>query len=204
MCIDSGSGLLSWRISYLSGHRLSRLLMYTPCGFCLHAHDWYPDEVLTNQTTIDFQINMMRRRESRYNGESICCNVNLPCMRFLVTAACRRWLCGYVVHACQARFFRNPYDMGRSRNCQEVFGVGLSQTECRCKTAVCHSTVRRVDIQFPPSCWESFSSSCHIPTKPQRTGGALWPGDFAHFLKLGRRSEREREGGHSDQFRNPL
>ncbi|CAE7368783.1 AP3M1 [Symbiodinium natans] len=45
--------------------------------------------VMTNQTTIEFQINMMKRRESRYNGE----------------------------------FFRNPYDMGRSRNCQEVFGA---------------------------------------------------------------------------------
>jgi len=44
--------------------------------------------VLTNQTTIEFQINMIRRRESRRNGE----------------------------------FYRNPYDLGRSRNCMEVFG----------------------------------------------------------------------------------
>mmetsp|Transcript_44110 Transcript_44110/g.82506 ORF Transcript_44110/g.82506 Transcript_44110/m.82506 type:complete len:343 (+) Transcript_44110:30-1058(+) len=44
--------------------------------------------VLTNQTTIEFQMNMVRRRECRRNGE----------------------------------FFRNPYDLGRSRNCQEVFG----------------------------------------------------------------------------------
>eukprot|EP00435_Cladocopium_sp_Y103_P056130 s1804_g18.t2 len=44
--------------------------------------------ILTNQTTIEFQINMVRRRQCRRHGE----------------------------------FFRNPYDMGRNRNCQEVFG----------------------------------------------------------------------------------
>ncbi|CAK9109639.1 unnamed protein product [Durusdinium trenchii] len=44
--------------------------------------------ILTNQTTIEFQLNMVRRRQCRKNGE----------------------------------FFRNPYDIGRSRNCQEVFG----------------------------------------------------------------------------------
>lgn len=43
---------------------------------------------LTNQTTIEFQINMIRRREYRHNGE----------------------------------FYRNPYDLGRSRNCESVFG----------------------------------------------------------------------------------
>jgi len=44
--------------------------------------------VLTNQTTIEFQTNMMRRKEARKNGE----------------------------------YFRNPYDLGRSRNFQQVFG----------------------------------------------------------------------------------
>ena len=44
--------------------------------------------ILTNQTTIEFQLNIVRRRQCRRNGE----------------------------------FFRNPYDMGRSRNCREVFG----------------------------------------------------------------------------------
>jgi len=44
--------------------------------------------VLTNQTTIEFQTNMIRRREARRNGE----------------------------------YFRNPYDLGRSRNFQQVFG----------------------------------------------------------------------------------
>lgn len=45
--------------------------------------------VLTNQTTIEFQTNLMRRRESRKNGE----------------------------------YFRNPYDLGRNRNFQSVFGA---------------------------------------------------------------------------------
>jgi len=44
--------------------------------------------VLTNQTTIEFQLNLMHRREARKNGE----------------------------------YFRNPYDMGRRRNFQQVFG----------------------------------------------------------------------------------
>eukprot|EP00927_Polykrikos_kofoidii_P070268 TRINITY_DN6635_c0_g1_i2.p1 TRINITY_DN6635_c0_g1~~TRINITY_DN6635_c0_g1_i2.p1 ORF type:complete len:347 (-),score=44.30 TRINITY_DN6635_c0_g1_i2:357-1397(-) len=44
--------------------------------------------VLTNQTTIEFQINWMRRREVRKSGE----------------------------------FFRNPYDLGRTKNFQQVFG----------------------------------------------------------------------------------
>jgi len=43
--------------------------------------------VLTNQTTIEFQINLMRRREARKSGE----------------------------------YYRNPYDLGRTRNFQ-VFG----------------------------------------------------------------------------------
>merc|ERR1712007_230876 len=44
--------------------------------------------VLTNQTTIEFQTNLIRRREARKNGE----------------------------------YFRNPYDLGRTRNFQQVFG----------------------------------------------------------------------------------
>lgn len=44
--------------------------------------------VLTNQTTIEFQMNLVRRREARKNGE----------------------------------YFRNPYDLGRTRNFQQVFG----------------------------------------------------------------------------------
>lgn len=44
--------------------------------------------VLTNQTTIEFQYNIMRRKEARKNGE----------------------------------YFRNPYDLGRTRNFQQVFG----------------------------------------------------------------------------------
>lgn len=44
--------------------------------------------VLTNQTTIEFQTNIMRRKEARRNGE----------------------------------YFRNPYDLGRTRNFQQVFG----------------------------------------------------------------------------------
>jgi len=44
--------------------------------------------VLTNQTTIEFQTNLIKRREARKNGE----------------------------------FYRNPYDIGRSRNFQQVFG----------------------------------------------------------------------------------
>eukprot|EP00928_Gymnodinium_smaydae_P020821 TRINITY_DN18051_c0_g1_i1.p1 TRINITY_DN18051_c0_g1~~TRINITY_DN18051_c0_g1_i1.p1 ORF type:complete len:370 (-),score=18.59 TRINITY_DN18051_c0_g1_i1:189-1190(-) len=44
--------------------------------------------VLTNQTTIEFQTNLVRRRESRKTGE----------------------------------LYRNPYDLGRSRNFQQVFG----------------------------------------------------------------------------------
>merc|ERR1740117_506796 len=52
--------------------------------------------VLTNQTTIEFQINLSRRRESRKNGE----------------------------------LFRNPYDLGRSRNFQQVFGPNPF---CKCR-----------------------------------------------------------------------
>jgi len=44
--------------------------------------------VLTNQTTIEFQTNLLNRAEARRNGE----------------------------------YFRNPYDLGRSRNFQQVFG----------------------------------------------------------------------------------
>mmetsp|Transcript_16536 Transcript_16536/g.38788 ORF Transcript_16536/g.38788 Transcript_16536/m.38788 type:complete len:323 (-) Transcript_16536:187-1155(-) len=44
--------------------------------------------VLSNQTTIEFQTNILRRKEARKNGE----------------------------------FFRNPYDLGRTRNFQQVFG----------------------------------------------------------------------------------
>jgi len=44
--------------------------------------------VLTNQSTIEFQTNMIKRREARKNGE----------------------------------YFRNPYDLGRTRNFQQVFG----------------------------------------------------------------------------------
>jgi len=44
--------------------------------------------VLSNQTTIEFQTNMMRRREARKSGE----------------------------------YYRNPYDLGRTRNFQQVFG----------------------------------------------------------------------------------
>mmetsp|Transcript_132661 Transcript_132661/g.383558 ORF Transcript_132661/g.383558 Transcript_132661/m.383558 type:complete len:330 (-) Transcript_132661:68-1057(-) len=44
--------------------------------------------VLTNQTTIEFQSNMINRREARRNAE----------------------------------YFRNPYDLGRTRNFQQVFG----------------------------------------------------------------------------------
>jgi palmitoyltransferase len=48
-------------------------------------HVWL---VLTNQTTIEFHSNMMRRKEARKNGE----------------------------------YYRNPYDLGRTRNFQQVFG----------------------------------------------------------------------------------
>lgn len=44
--------------------------------------------VLTNQSTIEFQLNLLKRKEARKNGE----------------------------------YFRNPYDMGRRRNFQSVFG----------------------------------------------------------------------------------
>eukprot|EP00929_Paragymnodinium_shiwhaense_P002009 TRINITY_DN102203_c0_g1_i1.p1 TRINITY_DN102203_c0_g1~~TRINITY_DN102203_c0_g1_i1.p1 ORF type:complete len:334 (+),score=42.89 TRINITY_DN102203_c0_g1_i1:223-1224(+) len=44
--------------------------------------------VLTNQTTIEFQTNLIKRREARKNGE----------------------------------FYRNPYDVGRTRNFVQVFG----------------------------------------------------------------------------------
>jgi len=52
--------------------------------------------VLSNQTTIEFQTNMLRRREARKNGE----------------------------------YFRNPYDLGRTRNFQQVFGPSRA---CRFK-----------------------------------------------------------------------
>eukprot|EP00927_Polykrikos_kofoidii_P073968 TRINITY_DN69973_c0_g1_i1.p1 TRINITY_DN69973_c0_g1~~TRINITY_DN69973_c0_g1_i1.p1 ORF type:complete len:359 (+),score=31.72 TRINITY_DN69973_c0_g1_i1:29-1078(+) len=45
--------------------------------------------VLTNQTTIEFQLNLLKRRSARTNGE----------------------------------LFRNPYDLGRTRNFQQVFGT---------------------------------------------------------------------------------
>eukprot|EP00927_Polykrikos_kofoidii_P013356 TRINITY_DN15816_c0_g1_i1.p1 TRINITY_DN15816_c0_g1~~TRINITY_DN15816_c0_g1_i1.p1 ORF type:complete len:344 (-),score=49.67 TRINITY_DN15816_c0_g1_i1:27-1058(-) len=50
---------------------------------CFHVY-----LVLTNQTTIEFQLNRVNSKEARKNGE----------------------------------FFRNPYNLGRSRNFQQVFG----------------------------------------------------------------------------------
>jgi len=50
--------------------------------------------VLSNQTTIEFQTNFIRRAEARRNGE----------------------------------YFRNPYDLGRTRNFQQVFGPYLPRS----------------------------------------------------------------------------
>jgi len=64
-----------------AGHARNALALAILGGF--HAY-----LVLTNQTTIEFQLNMLRFKEGRKRGE----------------------------------YFRNPYDLGRSRNFQEVFG----------------------------------------------------------------------------------
>merc|ERR1712032_269403 len=53
--------------------------------------------VLSNQTTIEFQMNFIRRAEARRNGE----------------------------------YFRNPYDLGRTRNFQQVFGPYLPRSLLR-------------------------------------------------------------------------
>ncbi|CAJ1394566.1 unnamed protein product [Effrenium voratum] len=77
-------GTRAFRQSVLISFMICASILCAVCmlgGFHLYL-------VLTNQTTIEFQINMIRRRQCRRNGE----------------------------------FFRNPYDVGRSRNCQEVFG----------------------------------------------------------------------------------
>jgi len=57
------------------------------CALCMLG-GFHMYLVLTNQTTIEFQTNLMKRRTARKNGE----------------------------------FYRNPYDLGRSRNFQAVFG----------------------------------------------------------------------------------
>merc|ERR1712194_478640 len=65
---------------------------FTMCGSVLMAlcglGGFHLYLVLTNQTTIEFQTNILRRRQARKNGE----------------------------------YFRNQYDLGRSRNFQQVFG----------------------------------------------------------------------------------
>lgn len=77
-------GMREFRQSIMTSFMICCSILIALCilgGF----HIWL---VLTNQTTIEFQTNILRRKEARKNGE----------------------------------YFRNPYDLGRTRNFQQVFG----------------------------------------------------------------------------------
>lgn len=87
---------------FLHGRRLAKLVpkssrQYIVCSFTVAMSilfalfflgGFHVYLVLTNQTTIEFQLNLARRREYRKSGE----------------------------------YFRNPYDVGRTRNFMAVFG----------------------------------------------------------------------------------
>merc|ERR1712241_804892 len=63
-------------------------------GVLLHFGGFHVYLVLSNQATIEFQTNFIRRAEARRNRE----------------------------------YFRNPYDLGRTRNFQQVFGPYLPRS----------------------------------------------------------------------------
>lgn len=87
--------VLHMRFRRLPGTRYARQCITTSFMVCVSIFialcilgGFHAYLVLTNQTTIEFQSNMVKRREARRNAE----------------------------------FFRNPYDLGRTRNFQQVFG----------------------------------------------------------------------------------
>merc|ERR1719362_1717457 len=89
------------RVSFASIFVRTRILMaFMVCCSILAAllilGGFHVYLVLSNQTTIEFQTNFVRRVEARRNGE----------------------------------YFRNPYDLGRTRNFQQVFGPYLPRRLC--------------------------------------------------------------------------
>ena len=108
-----------------------KLLSYC-CTWQQELHSRYL--VLTNQTTIEFHINMSNGHAARRKGEVQRHTRWISLHRALAKgfASCRVLNFAICLLQCSAAHLpqtgrRNPYDLGRSRNFQEVQGHKLSQ-----------------------------------------------------------------------------
>lgn len=108
-----------------------------------HCYTWQRELhsrylVLTNQTTIEFHINMSNGHAARRKGEVHRHTRWISLHRILAKGVACCWVLNFAIcllqcsaaHLPQIRR-RNPYDLGRSRNFQEVQCHKLSQTLSR-------------------------------------------------------------------------